>query len=208
MRGASLTWSRNNLLACGCCKASECVKKYGGITTFGMEVVELLEKKKMFIDVSHLNDDGFKELAIVARRPFLATHSNSRTIHYHYRNLTDTQLEILARQGGIVGINNCRQLVGATKEENPIKKMYTHMEHERKIIGSSHIGFGFDFCDSYDCARYKRTAPTTPDDILKNHSGIPLLTATLLSHNIPESDITQILGQNFINYFKRNLPTE
>lgn len=208
MRGASLTWSRNNLLACGCCKALECVQKYGGLTSFGIEVVELLEKKKMFIDVSHLNDDGFKELTIIAKRPFIATHSNSRTIHFHYRNLTDIQLATLARQGGIAGINGCRSIIGVSTEENPIMKMCIHIEHEVKIIGSAHVGFGFDFCDSYDCARFYRKTPITPDDCLSNHSQIPLLTATLLSRGMPEYNVIPILGKNFIEYFKRNLPRE
>ncbi|MDD6573166.1 MAG: membrane dipeptidase [Thermoflexaceae bacterium] len=206
VRGASLTWSRNNLLGTGCCKASESVQKYGGLTSFGMEVVEELERQGMFIDVSHLNDDGFKELCIVARRPFIATHSCSREVYFHYRNLTDEQLKKLAKQGGIVGMNGCRMIVGVSEGENPILKMCEHIEHEVKIMGAEHVGYGFDFCDSYDCARFRRTETEHPDDCLGNHSGIPILTASLLVRGMDEKDVIRIIGKNFVDYFKRNLP--
>lgn len=206
MRGAALTWSRNNLLATGCCKASECVQKYGGLTSYGMEIVELLEEKGMFIDVSHLNDNGFKELCIIAKRPFIATHSCSREVHFHYRNMTDEQLIKLARQGGIVGMNGCKPIVGVNEGDNPILKMCEHIEHEVKIVGASHVGYGFDFCDSYDRARFRRTETESPDDCLGNHSGVPLLTASLLARGMEERDVIKIIGGNFVDYFKRNLP--
>ena len=64
-----------------------------------------MERLGMFVDVSHLNDDGFENIRETAIRPFMATHSNSREVAFHYRNLTDTQMQILADQGGIAGLN-------------------------------------------------------------------------------------------------------
>lgn len=60
VRGASLTWSRRNLLASGCCKASECYEIRGGLSPEGFDVVREMERLGMFVDVSHLNDDGFE----------------------------------------------------------------------------------------------------------------------------------------------------
>lgn len=60
VRGASLTWSRRNLLASGCCKANECYEIRGGLSPEGFDVVREMERLRMFVDVSHLNDDGLK----------------------------------------------------------------------------------------------------------------------------------------------------
>lgn len=206
MRGAALTWSRTNLLATGCCRASERVQQYGGLTAYGMEIVEYLEGKGMFLDVSHLNDDGFKEMCIFAKKPFLATHSACREVSFNYRNLTDEQLLMLAKQGGILGINGHKLVVGAEEQDNPVLKICEHIFHAIRIMGVSHVGYGFDFCDSYDCAVSRRNELEEVHDCLGNHSGVPLLTATLLARGMPENVAVKVIGGNFVEYFMRNLP--
>ncbi|MGN0513625.1 MAG: dipeptidase [Lachnospiraceae bacterium] len=208
LRGAALTWSRNNLLATGCATVSQNQNKYGGLTAYGRKMVSYMENLGMFLDVSHMNDDGFKEICIIAKKPFLATHSGSREICNNYRNLSDWQLEKIARLGGVVGMNGYRHLIGAGEGENPIVKMCEHIEHMVKIMGYEHVGYGFDFCDSYDNAKYLRNGTDSPDDCLGNHSGIPLLTATLLLRGMDSNKAIGIMGGNFINYLKRNLPKD
>ena len=92
VRGASLTWSRPNALAVGCCKAAEHRQIFGPLTEAGVRAVKRLEELSMFVDVSHLNDDGFEDLCRIAERSFIATHSGSRYIFDSYRNLTDDQM--------------------------------------------------------------------------------------------------------------------
>lgn len=207
IRGAALTWSRDNMLGIGCCKASECVQKYGGLTSLGMKAIEKMENLGMFLDVSHLNDDGFGEVSIIAKKPFVATHSCSRTVHFSYRNLTDEQLVRLAEQGGIVGVNGCRMIVGVSFGIDPIEKMCQHILHEIKLIGAEHIGLGLDFCDSYDCARYRRNVPVSPDDCLGSYTDIMELTERLLEKGVNEQDVVRILGENFTDYLMQMLPT-
>ncbi len=206
VRGAALTWSRSNLLATGCCRASERVQRYGGLTSYGTEMVEYLEQRGIFIDVSHLNDDGFKEMCILARKPFLATHSACREVYFNYRNLTDEQLLKLSRQGGILGINGHKMVIGAGEKDNPVLKICEHIFHAIRIMGVSHVGYGFDFCDSYDCAVNHKNEAAETNDCLGNHSGIPLLTATLLARGMPENVAIKVIGGNFVEYFMRNLP--
>lgn len=208
VRGAALTWSRNNLFATGCCRASERVQRYGGLTYMGMEMVEYLENKGIFIDVSHLNDDGFREMSILAKKPFIATHSACREVFFNYRNLTDEQMVKLARQGGILGINGHKLVAGVKEEDNPILKICEHIFHAIKIMGISHVGYGFDFCDSYNCAMDHKKEIEDANDCLGNHSGVPLLTATLLSRGMPEDVAVKVIGGNFVDYFMRNLPKD
>lgn len=152
VRGAALTWSRPDALANGCCKASEYRQITGGLTQTGKRAVKRLEALSMFLDVSHLNDDGFADVVRIAERPFAATHSNSRQVYDNYRNLTEDQLKKLGEQGGVAGLNGCQYIAGS-KAGNHLDMLCRHVEHEVLLIGAEHVGFGFDLCDPYDEAR-------------------------------------------------------
>ncbi len=205
VRGAALCWSRDNQLATGCCKATECVQKYGGLTAFGIKVVERMEELGIFLDVSHLNDDGFEEVALLARKPFIASHSCSRSVHFHYRNLTDEQLVKLVRQGGVVGINGCRMIAGVKRSEEAVEKLCSHISHIYRLTGAESVGLGLDFCDSYDCARYKMACPQSPDDSLENYGQLVEVTAKLLEAGMSEADVVNIIGGNFYGFLRKFL---
>lgn len=214
VRGGSLTWSRRNLLASGCCKASECYEIRGGLSPEGFDVVREMERLGMFVDVSHLNDDGFENIRETAIRPFMATHSNSREVAFHYRNLTDTQMQILADQGGIAGLNGCICLVSETAEEEYpdengvycLEKLCMHVEHMVEVMGPEHVGYGFDFCDSYTAAERMAEGQPHYADCLLNHGNVPLLTAALLQRGMNEEAVRKIVGENFVQYFRKMLP--
>ena len=214
VRGASLTWSRRNLLASGCCKASECYEIRGGLSPEGFDVVREMERLGMFVDVSHLNDDGFENIRETAIRPFMATHSNSREVAFHYRNLTDTQMQILADQGGIAGLNGYVRLVSETAEEEYpdengvycLEKLCMHVEHMVEVMGPEHVGYGFDFCDSYTAAERMAEGQSHYADCLLNHGNVPLLTAALLQRGMDEEAVRKIVGENFVQYFRKMLP--
>lgn len=214
VRGASLTWSRRNLLASGCCKADERREICGGLSPEGFDAIRVMEDLGMFVDVSHLNDDGFEEVRQVATRPFLATHSNSRAVSFNYRNLTDAQLKILASQGGMAGLNGCVHLVSETAEEEQpdengvycLEKLCEHVEHMVEVMGPGHVGYGFDFCDSYMAAERKVEGQPYYGDSLLKHRNVPLLTAALLQRGMAGETVRGIVGENFVRYFRKILP--
>lgn len=152
VRGASLTWSRANALGWGCCKASEYRQIPGRLTKAGERAVKRLEELSMFLDVSHLNDEGFEHVCRLTQGSFIATHSGSRTVYDNYRNLTDAQMLAISRRGGIMGMNGCKYIAGSL-EGNHIEMLCRHIEYEVEKAGPEHVGFGFDLCDSYDRAR-------------------------------------------------------
>lgn len=209
VRGASLTWSRANALAVGCCKASEYRQIPGGLTDAGIRAVKKLEEMSMFLDVSHLNDDGFEQVCRLAERPFLATHSGSRKIYDNYRNLTDEQIEALVSAGGIMGMNGCKYIAGSLTG-NHLEMLCRHIEYEVEKAGAEHVGYGFDLCDSYDCARaaLRGECYTDRDDCLLNHGQIPLVGAALLQRGMRAEDVKRIIGENFVNYFRQILPVK
>lgn len=205
VRGASLTWSRRNYLAEGCCKASEHKNIRGGLSSLGIQTLEMLEELSMFVDVSHLNDDGFEDVLKWSSRPFIATHSNARRIHNNYRNLTDLQIQALAEKGGIIGLNAYKDIVGANPLDEPIKKMSEHVKHIIEIAGAEHAGYGLDLCESYERAVQKSEILDERLDCLSNHTELIDVSAELLRSGCEEEVVKKIIGENFINYFKKML---
>lgn len=173
VRGAALTWSRPNALANGCCKASEYRQITGGLTQTGKRAAKRLEELSMFLDVSHLNDEGFADVMRIAERPFAATHSNSRQVYDNYRNLMEDQLKKLGEKGGVAGLNGC-QYISGSKAGNHLDMLCRHVEHEVSLIGAEHVGFGFDLCDSYDEARaaLNEIERQTKEDQIREASGV------------------------------------
>lgn len=222
VRGASLTWSRKNALGCGCCKASEHRQVSGRLTRAGERAVKRLEELSMFLDVSHLNDEGFEHVCKLAERSFIATHSGSRKIYDSFRNLTDGQILALSKRGGIMGMNGCKYIAGSLAG-NHIEMLCRHIEYEVEKAGPEHVGFGFDLCDSYDQARArlknysdnlhvnhennggamdfeKEATCVERDDCLPNHGQIPVVTAALLQRGMDEDTVKKIIGGNFTRY--------
>ena len=206
VRGASLTWSRRNALASGCCVASRRVPVPGGLTDEGVEAVRRMEEMGMFLDVSHLNDDGFEDVCAVAEKPFAATHSNSRTIYFNYRNLTDAQLRRLADRGGVAGLNGCSYLVGCGQGDEALDWLCSHAEYMAASVGADKVGYGFDFCDAYDNAKPRSSWEENRNDCLVSHRHVPRLTAALLQRGMKEEDVKGIIGGNWVRYFRRMLP--
>lgn len=207
IRGASFVWSRKGALATGCCTAWEKCEKKGPLTEAGIRALERLEQLSMFLDISHLNDEGYEQVCRLAGRPFLATHSGSRAVFDSYRNLTDDQMRALAASGGVMGVNGCKYIAGSL-DGNHLEMLCRHVEHEVAQIGSEHVGYGFDLCDSYQRGKAVLEGRTTTgqDDCLADHSQIPLLTAALLQRGMKEEDVRRIIGGNFVDYLRKMLP--
>lgn len=211
VRGASLTWSRPNLLATGCCNATRFLELPGRITSAGMEAMDALRELHMFLDISHLNNEGWKQVHEFYSHhpsislPYIATHSNAYSVYPNYRNLTDDQLAALAGQGGVIGFNACKYIVGCEEPAKYPDAMCNHIEYIANLIGIDHIGFGFDLCDSYTRGKY-RTDSIESEDCLQNHKEALLLTARLLERGMTEQNVLLILGLNWLRYFALLLP--
>lgn len=207
VRGASLVWSRKGALATGCGTATDKCKKKGPLTEAGIRAIKRLEERSMFLDVSHLNDEGFFQVCRLAKRPFLATHSGARAVYDSYRNLTDEQMKALAESGGVMGVNGCKYIAGSLAG-NHLEMLRRHIEYEAEKIGICHVGYGFDLCDSYGRGKAALEGRTyaDQDDCFADHSQIPFLTAALLDGGMKEEEVRRILGGNFVEYLRKALP--
>jgi len=134
----TLTWNGDNEIGCGA-KGSD-----GGLTPFGKLAVTELEKSNIIVDISHLNEAGFWDVCKIATKPIIATHSNSREIHNHKRNLYDEQLQYLIQHRGLCGIN-LYPLFVCGKDDCTIEDIGRHTDHILSIGGQDILSIGTDF---------------------------------------------------------------
>ena len=110
----------------------------GGLTEFGFDLVAKAQELGIVLDVSHLNDPGFYDLAGIAELPFIASHSNCRKICGHSRNLTDDQILLIAKSGGVIGINAYAPFCADSPEDRLPEKLIGHIDHIIEIAGADH----------------------------------------------------------------------
>lgn len=144
-RHASLTWNEENELATGVKGSS-----LRGLTELGKKAVKKINSKKMLLDVSHLNEKSFWDVASEAEGPIIASHSNCKAICDVPRNLTDNQMKKIAELGGIVGLNSFNQFVHNDMEKQNVQMLARHIEHMVEVMGIDHVGIGMDYCDFLD----------------------------------------------------------
>ncbi len=120
-----------------------------GMTEMGFAFVERMEELGMIVDVSHLSDAGFWDVARRAKRPFVASHSNARQICPCVRNLTDEMIRALAEKGGVTGLNFCADFLTKAQENTPnpgtVEAVVRHAKHIVKVGGMECLGLGSDF---------------------------------------------------------------
>lgn len=185
VRILTLTWNYPNQLGEGVGEYTS----FKGLTSFGRQVVREMNKIRMAIDVSHITESGFYDVAQESRLPFIASHSNSKTICNHNRNLTDEQFVEIAGRGGIVGINFYPVFLNQSGSAN-LTDVVKHIEHFMSLGGCDSISLGSDF-DGIE---------SVPDG-LNDIGNINNLANELVKINYSEELIAKIMYKNAFNYF-------
>lgn len=144
-RHASLTWNEENALATGVKGSPD-----RGLTELGKKVVRKINQKNMILDVSHLNEKSFWDVANETDKPIIASHSNCKALCDVPRNLTDDQLRKIAELNGLVGINSFNQFVHKDIDKQNIEMLVKHVAHMADVMGIDHVGIGMDYCDFLD----------------------------------------------------------
>ena len=149
VRLITLTWNYPNCIGY---PNFEWEHKDKGLTPFGEEVVAEMNRLGMIIDVAHLSDKGFYDVAKLSTKPFVASHSNARAVEGHPRNLTDDMLRVLAEKGGVTGINFEPIFLG---NEGTVEAMTNQINHMRNVAGIEVVAIGTDFDGTSPLAEIK-----------------------------------------------------
>ena len=142
VRLVTLTWNHRNRYGC-----SAKIDQTEGLTRDGVEFVRSCEEKSILLDASHLSDAGFYDLLRCAKRPFTASHSNSRALCPHFRNLTDEMFREIVDMDGVVGMNlnpGFLRIDGGINGAE-IEDVVRHIEHFLDLGGENTICMGADW---------------------------------------------------------------
>ncbi|MEK5232976.1 dipeptidase [Lysinibacillus sp. FSL K6-0232] len=177
-----LTWNEENALAHGAEQDASL-----GLKPFGKEVIQLLNKRDIIIDVSHLNEQSFWDVLPLAKH-IIASHSNARALCDHPRNLTDAQVKALVQHGGHIHVVYYPPFIG---KDATLEHLVNHVEHLANLVGVEHIGLGSDF-DGID---------VTVDGLA--HAGEAQNLVAALRARFSEEEVLGITSHNFKRYVKK-----
>lgn len=147
VRLITLTWNYENCIGYPNSKNESIMQK--GLKDFGIDVVKRMNELGIIIDVSHLSDGGFWDVVKYSTQPFIASHSNSRSLTEHTRNLTDEMMVAIAESGGLIGINFGPDFIydknTSKSDESKVADIVKHIKHIRTVAGIDSISLGSDF---------------------------------------------------------------
>lgn len=188
VRSLTLTWNGRNELADGVGES----RSGGGLTEFGVAAVKEMNRLGMLIDVSHLAEAGFWDVLSHSEKPVIASHSNSRHLCDHPRNLSDRQIKALASSGGVVGL--CFYPPFICRECPSLERLLDHAVHIASLAGVECIGLGTDF-----------DGITSVAPGLEDITCLPALKEGLGLRGFSDSEVQMILGGNFLRVMEQTL---
>ncbi|MBQ2959675.1 MAG: dipeptidase [Oscillospiraceae bacterium] len=186
VRMVTLTWNYENSLAYPNSPDPELHAK--GLKDFGIEAVSEMNRLGMIVDVSHLSEGGFYDVAHHSTKPFVASHSCARAVCEHSRSLTDKQLRTLADCGGVCGVNFYSAFLSPESEYSRNEEILLHMEHIVNKAGVESVALGSDF-DGISCGLE-----------MKDYAGMARL-SELIAERFGADNADRILHGNALRVF-------
>jgi len=164
-----------------------------GLTAAGHDLVHACNELGILVDVSHLNEAGFWDVARITQAPLVATHSNAHALCPASRNLTDRQLDAIGDSGGVVGVNFGTWFLladGADPEQVGLADIVRQVDYIAGRIGVDHVAFGSDFDGA--------VVPTE----LGGLAGLPKLVAALRDAGFDDDAVAKITHENWLRVLR------
>jgi membrane dipeptidase len=195
LRSIGPVWSRSNIFGHGVPFRFPSSGDTGpGLTETGKALVRRCNELGILVDLSHLNEKGFWDVAKISTAPLVATHSNAHALSASSRNLTDDQIRAVGQSGGVIGLNFANGFLradGKWQSENGLDTMLRHLDHMIKLAGEDSVALGSDF----DGARI----PSQIGDV----TGLPNLVNAMRVHGYGETLIAKIASENWMAVLTR-----
>lgn len=172
------------------CDSAKGNNEHGGVSAFGEKVIQEMNRVGMMVDLSHASESSFYDAINISRLPIVCSHSSSRLLCDHPRNLTDDQMRRLARSGGVAQVTFYD---GFLKKEGgaTIIDAVNHLNHMVDVMGIEHVGIGTDFDGDGGVTG------------LASASELINFTRQLLQQRYSDHDIELIWGGNFLRVMKQ-----
>ncbi|MEZ5911894.1 MAG: dipeptidase [Paracoccaceae bacterium] len=165
-----------------------------GLSDAGKRLVEACNRLKIMIDLSHLNEAGFNDVAALSDAPLVATHSNAHALCPSTRNLTDRQLAMIAETGGMVGLNFGAVFLredGRNRAETGWEPVLRHLDYLIGKLGEDHVGFGSDF-----------DGVTVPE-VIGDVTGLLPMQEAMAAHGYGPALMAKLCHENWVSLLER-----
>ncbi|WP_454013307.1 dipeptidase [Aquamicrobium terrae] len=197
LRSLGPVWSRANAFGTGVPFRFPSSPDVGpGLTDAGKALVKACNRLKILVDLSHLNEKGFRDVAAISAAPLVATHSNVHAISASARNLTDWQLGAIRDTRGMVGLNFARGFLrpdGSMVQDADLDTVLRHVDALLDKLGEDGVGLGSDF----DGAQI----PSAIGDV----SGLPRLIEAFERHGFGRELVEKIAWKNWVDVLERTI---
>lgn len=194
LRSLGPVWSRPNAFGHGVPFAFPQSPDTGpGLTEAGKALVRACNRLRILVDLSHLNEAGFWDVARLSDAPLVATHSNAHALCPSSRNLTDKQLDAIRDSDGMVGVNFAVSFLrpdGMANPETALDTMVDHVDYLVERLGIARVGFGSDFDGA--------TIPRPIGDA----AGLPALVEALRARGYDEAAIRCLAHENWLRVLR------
>ena len=167
-----------------------------GLTDTGREVVSILTKKRILLDVAHLHPACFWELMDLVETPIISSHTGIRELFDIQRNIDMKQVGEIFQRGGMVGISMNPEML-APEGKAKVRNVFAHLDTVVQKFGSNAVGIGSDLC-GFD------VSIKGMEDI----TGIGLLVEEMMGHGYGGSAVKKIMGNNWLDLYSRILDVE
>ncbi|MEP2473261.1 dipeptidase [Roseobacter sp.] len=165
-----------------------------GLTDHGVRLIRRCNELGVMVDLSHLNEAGFWDVARHSTKPLVATHSNAHAVCAHSRNLTDKQLAAIRESDGMVGLNFAVAFLrvdGKMLPDVPLEQMLKHLDHLIEHLGEDRVGFGSD----YDGA--------IVPEALTSCAGLPELRHAMAKHGYNDALMSKLWHGNWLRVLEK-----
>lgn len=160
-----------------------------GLTAFGRDLVDELDRLRILVDLAHVNRKGFMEAIARSQAPVIVSHTGVTGVHRHWRNIDDDQIRAVADKGGVVGIIFAPAFLGVPASRGT-EGIVAHVRHVIDLVGDDHVAIGSDL-DGF----------IVPPRDLRDVSCLPVLTWRMEEAGLSETAIRKCLGTNMLRVF-------
>lgn len=199
-----LAYNYRNLSGDGCHETQD-----SGLSQFGKELISEMQRVGMIVDLSHTGTRTAMDAIEISTRPLIISHSNSKVVFNHDRNIPDELVKAVAATGGVIGVNGVGLFLSAARHDISAEVIASHAQHFADLVGPSHVGIGLDsvpdlrhFLEQFarkNASRYRvggylksKTPQFAGPDV------IPQLAASLLTRGWSAEDVRGFLGKNWL----------
>jgi membrane dipeptidase len=210
VRVVQLTYMERNYVGDGCLERTDC-----GLSKFGLEVIEEMNRLGILIDLSHVGDRTTMEAIEVSKKPVAFTHANPRSLHDHPRNKTDEAIQSLAEKGGVIGANIFPPFL-ASGSQATVADVIDVIDYLIDLVGVDHVAIGTDFTEgqpreifdywltgkSIKGPRMELDYPIVNPVGIRSAADFPNLTDALIERGYHPSQVKKIIGGNWLRLFE------